>query len=58
MLIGSTPDQNFDLYGESLEVCFHDRIRDERKFASIEDLKHQIESDVLLARSLLSSRNF
>jgi riboflavin kinase/FMN adenylyltransferase len=50
-------DQAFDLYGETLEVRFHDRIRDERKFSSIDELKGQISSDVILARSLLSSRN-
>jgi riboflavin kinase/FMN adenylyltransferase len=46
-------DQTFDLYGEVLEVRFHHRIRDERKFASIDELKAQIESDVKLAKSLL-----
>jgi riboflavin kinase/FMN adenylyltransferase len=50
-------DQTFDLYGEVLEVRFHDRIRDEQKFSSIDALKGQIESDVKLARQLLSSRN-
>ena len=48
-------DQNFDLYGEILEVRFHHRIRDEIKFASIEELKQQIQSDVNLARKLFSS---
>jgi riboflavin kinase/FMN adenylyltransferase len=46
-------DQTFDLYGEILEVRFHDRIRDERKFASIDELKMQIQSDVNLAKKLL-----
>jgi riboflavin kinase/FMN adenylyltransferase len=46
-------DQTFDLYGEILEVRFHHRIRDERKFASIDELKAQIKSDVNLAKSLL-----
>ena len=50
-------DQTFDLYGEVLEVRFHDRIRDEQRFSSIDSLKAQIESDVKLARQLLSSRN-
>jgi riboflavin kinase/FMN adenylyltransferase len=50
-------DQTFDLYGEVLEVRFHDRIRDEQKFSSIDALKVQIASDVKLARELLSSRN-
>jgi riboflavin kinase/FMN adenylyltransferase len=46
-------DQTFDLYGEVLEVCFHHRIRDERKFSSVDELKAQIQSDVKLAKSLL-----
>ena len=46
-------DQNFDLYGEILEVRFHHRIRDEKKFASIDELKLQIQSDVNLAKKLL-----
>ena len=45
-------DQNFDLYGEILEVRFHHRIRDEKKFTSIDELKIQIQSDVNLAKSL------
>lgn len=47
-------DQNFDLYGELLEVRFHHRIRDERKFASIDELKTQIQSDVNLAKRLFA----
>jgi riboflavin kinase/FMN adenylyltransferase len=51
-------DQNFDLYGETLEVRFFDRIRDEKRFADVHELKAQIQSDVILARDLLRSRNF
>lgn len=51
-------DQTFDLYGEILEVRFHHRLREEKKFSSIDELKQQIQSDVNLAKSLLSSRNF
>jgi riboflavin kinase/FMN adenylyltransferase len=43
-------DETFDLYGEILEVRFHRRIRDEKKFGSIEELKTQIQSDVILAK--------
>jgi riboflavin kinase/FMN adenylyltransferase len=46
-------DQNFELYGEILEVRFHHRIRDEKKFSSIDELKAQIQSDVILAKKLL-----
>ena len=51
-------DQTLDLYGEHLEVRFHEHLRDEKKFGSIEELKVQISSDTILARNLLSSRNF
>ena len=45
-------DRDFDLYGELLEVRFHERIRDEKKFASVDELTQQIRSDVILAKSL------
>jgi riboflavin kinase/FMN adenylyltransferase len=51
-------DQTFDLYGEQLEVRFFERIRDEQRFDGVESLKSQIAADVILARKLLSSRNF
>jgi riboflavin kinase/FMN adenylyltransferase len=35
-----------DLYGDVVRVRFLHRLRDERKFASIEELKAQIEKDV------------
>jgi riboflavin kinase/FMN adenylyltransferase len=43
-------DAQCDLYGESLEVAFMRRIRDEQKFASVEELKAQIARDVVDAR--------
>ena len=46
-------DRDFDLYGEQLEVRFHERIRDERKFSSVEELKQQIASDVILAGNIV-----
>jgi riboflavin kinase/FMN adenylyltransferase len=39
-----------DLYGRVLEVRFLERLRDERKFESVEALRKQIEADVVLAR--------
>lgn len=39
-----------DLYGEEISVYFRDRIRDERKFKSAEELVRQIENDVKYAR--------
>lgn len=35
-----------DIYGEEIEVSFHQRLRDEKKFSSVEELKLQIALDV------------
>ena len=40
-----------DIYGEAARVSFVARIREERKFASIEELSEQIKKDVEKARS-------
>ena len=48
-------DQTIDLYGSSLEVLFVERLRDEKKFSGIDDLKIQIQKDVEKARTLLTS---
>jgi riboflavin kinase/FMN adenylyltransferase len=39
-----------DLYGKSLELTFHHKLRDEKKFDSIEGLKSQIQRDADAAR--------
>lgn len=44
-----------DLYGASLEVCFVETLREVRRFASVEELRAQIERDVQLARSLATT---
>ena len=45
-----------DLYGDVVRVRFLHRLRDERKFASIEELKAQIERDVRRAQSYFERR--
>lgn len=45
-------DADCDLYGESLEVAFVERLREEKKFGGIEELKAQIAKDVEAARVL------
>ncbi|MCA9487263.1 MAG: riboflavin kinase, partial [Nanoarchaeota archaeon] len=40
-----------DFYAKTLALEFVKRLRDERKFGSVEELKAQIERDVLSARS-------
>jgi riboflavin kinase/FMN adenylyltransferase len=42
-----------DLYDRTLQVNFVERLRDEKKFSSIEDLIHQIEFDISKAREML-----
>lgn len=46
-------DKHFDLYGKYVEVFFHEYIRPEVRFESIEMLKMQIAQDVLRAREIL-----
>jgi len=40
-----------DLYGKELELIFVDRLRDEKKFGSLEELKEQIARDIQAARA-------
>jgi riboflavin kinase/FMN adenylyltransferase len=48
---------NKPIYGQEIHVNFVRRIRDEMKFASIEDLKRQISADIQTARQIFESRN-
>ena len=43
-------DWGGDLYGDVVRVRFLSRLRDERRFASAEELKRQIDSDAARAR--------
>jgi riboflavin kinase/FMN adenylyltransferase len=45
-------DFHGDLYGQEVSISFRDRIRDERKFRSAEELVRQIEKDVQYARGM------
>ena len=38
-------DFDEDIYGQTVNVLFHEKIRDEQKFASIDELKQQIGRD-------------
>lgn len=46
-------DFDGDLYGRELAVRFVARIREERTFAGVDELRHQIEADAAAARVLL-----
>jgi riboflavin kinase / FMN adenylyltransferase len=43
-----------DIYGRELRIHFIERIRDERKFSDVDDLKKAIEKDVAACREILS----
>lgn len=42
-----------DIYNESLTLSFERRLRDERKFATVEQLREQLENDAVEAKDLL-----
>lgn len=46
-------DFDNDIYGENLEIQFLQKIREEKKFATVNDLIEQIKSDVKFARDHL-----
>jgi riboflavin kinase/FMN adenylyltransferase len=48
--------ENLDLYDEQARLQFVARLRAERKFDSLEDLKHQLQIDIDEARRLLSDQ--
>ncbi|MGH8475847.1 MAG: bifunctional riboflavin kinase/FAD synthetase [Methylococcales bacterium] len=47
-------DFDQDLYGSCVEVHFHEKIRDEMRFHSIDELIQQIQQDVVVARDILA----
>jgi riboflavin kinase/FMN adenylyltransferase len=44
-----------DIYGQLIEVTFKQKLRDEQAFASIDELKAQIEADIHFARDWFAS---
>lgn len=46
-------DFDADIYGQILKVDIVDKIRDNRRFESLEELKKQIEKDILFIREKL-----
>lgn len=48
-------DFNRDIYGEEMRVSFLKKMRDEKKFSSVNDLIAQIEMDAQLARDFFKS---
>lgn len=48
-------DYSGDLYGHELRVDFVAKLRDEKKFATVEDLKKQVAEDVRQGKNILGS---
>ena len=48
-------DFDGNLYGSDLEIAFVDRLREEKKFESLDALKNQIAADIKAARKLFES---
>jgi len=49
-------DFSSDIYGASLTMEFYDRIRDEKKFPSAQDLIAQLKNDESLIRKILDEK--
>ncbi|WP_456325524.1 bifunctional riboflavin kinase/FAD synthetase [Desulfonauticus submarinus] len=45
---------NQNIYGKTINVHFVQRLRNEKKFSSIQELKQQIQKDILLGKKILS----
>ncbi|WP_432821444.1 riboflavin kinase, partial [Trichloromonas sp.] len=45
-----------DLYGESLRIYFFERLRNEKRFSSVDELVRAIRADIVRAREILSTR--
>jgi riboflavin kinase / FMN adenylyltransferase len=49
-------DFSDDIYGETISIFFYDFIREEQKFASLEELKSQLAKDKMTVSQILSGR--
>lgn len=49
-------DRNIELYGQHIEVCFRQKLRDEKKFDSVDELKLNIATDIENTRAWFTQR--
>ena len=49
-------DFDGDLYGQEIETTFVEKLREERKFPSLDALRDQIAADIQIARSLFANQ--
>lgn len=49
---------NKNIYDEEIEVFFHNFLREEKKFGSVEELKNQIHLDILECKNFFSRINY
>ncbi len=47
-----------EIYGKEVEVLCIKKIRNEQKFSSLEELKNQIQLDVLIMKNIINENNF
>ena len=47
-------DFDQDIYGQEITVCFLERIRDEKKFGSVEMLKEALKEDAQFSKIFLN----
>ena len=45
-----------NIYGRTIDVIFRSEIRDERKFASVDELRNRIADDIEVARAWFAAR--
>lgn len=50
-------DFNQQIYGQYVEVFFKKKIRDEVRFNSVDELKQQIEKDIIIAKQIFTQTN-
>ncbi|MGK0442364.1 MAG: riboflavin kinase/FMN adenylyltransferase [Pseudohongiellaceae bacterium] len=49
-------DFNEDIYGQNISVIFRHKIRDEKKFSSLEELKEHIQKDIVAAKAYFTAQ--